>query len=114
MQVIGTIRLFVENKTTKEGKEFKVFSTTISHKNEDNTFTNARMRVALDKERFTQASLEKLKEGVAYEVELKNAWLDTHAFQRENGTNGREITLYIKDAVFKSSKECKANNGLGI
>ena len=113
MEVLGNIRIFVEEKHSKEGQRFKVFNTSVSHKNEDGSFTNFRMKVALDKERFTEEKQANLKVGCCYWVELKKAWLDVRSFKNDD-KNARELILYIKDANFTKEEEIKTSSSLDI
>ena len=104
MNITGKFVIFVEDKETSKGK-IKVFSTTISRKDEAGNYTNASMEVRFAKENFPYERLNKMDSKYAYTYEVKEAWLDCRAFETKEGKQAREIFILIKDAKPLEKKE---------
>ena len=104
MNIVGKFVIFVEDKQTSKGK-IKTFNTSISHKNEDGSYTNARMEVRFAKENFPLERINKLVSTKCYTFEVIEAWLDCRAFQTKDGKDAREIFLSIKQANPVESKD---------
>lgn len=110
MQISGKIYLFVELQKSQKG-DFKTFSCSISHKKEDGTYLNKRVRVVFDTEKFPKEKLNKLEITKCYEVEVAG-WIDVRSFINKENKEVRELYFYINEAKFLSQKEVKANSNI--
>lgn len=104
MDLTGRITIFVEDKKTDKGT-IKVFSTSVSRKNEDGSYTNASIGVRFTKDNFPLERLNKLQANKCYVFDLEEAWLDCRAYPTKDGKSGREIFISIKSAKPVESKE---------
>ena len=110
MNISGKINLFVEDKTTSEGRAFKVFNATLSHKNEDGSYINASIPVVFGKENFSEEKKSALKSGVAYLLNVTKGFLDVKAYTDKNGDNKRQILLFVQEAKIESAKKVANKN----
>lgn len=111
MNVSGKITMFVEFKEGQSGK-YQKFNGSISHKHEDGTYTNAKIELVFDKDFKAKDKLKELKEKTAYQLDIKEGWLDANAWEYEGKMQYR-ILIHIKDATIVSAKEVSKNsNGL--
>ena len=111
MNVSGKITMFVEFKEGQNGS-YQKFSGSISHKHEDNTYTNCKIELVFDKDFKAKDKLKELKAKTAYQLDVKEGWLDANAWEYEGKMQYR-ILIHIKDATIVSTKEVKENsNGL--
>lgn len=108
MNVSGKITMFVEKKQGKSG-DFATYSGSISHKHEDGTYTNARIELDFDSKFQYKDKLPLLKEKVAYQLEVKEGWLDARAWEYE-GKKQFRILIHVKDATILDSKEVVKND----
>ena len=104
MELTGKTYLFVKENEYQGGK-FKTYSTTISHKNEDGTYTNSSIEVRFTKEFMTPDKEANLKINECYEMEIKKAWLDTRVYQDKDGKNKHTIFIKVGDAKVLSVKK---------
>ena len=112
MNVSGKITMFVEKKQGKSG-DFATYSGSISHKHEDGTYTNARIELEFDSKFEHKDKLSQLKEKTAYQLEVKEGWLDARAWEYE-GKKQFRILIHIKDATILGAKEVAQNNNSGL
>lgn len=105
MKISETIRIFVETKKTKEGKPFKVFSTSFSTKNEDGSYINKSMEVRFNKENIPESATSKLLESKVYTLNVENAWLGVRAYNNAEGEEVKVFYLYVDKATIKEAKD---------
>ena len=111
MNVSGKITMFVEKKKGKNGS-YQTYSASISHKHQDGTYTNSRIELEFDSNFPHNDKLTALKEKVAYQLEVKEGWLDCKSWEYE-GKKQYRILIHIKDATILSAKEVsQTSNGL--
>lgn len=113
MNVSGKISVFVEKKEGKNGNKYQTYSGSISHKHEDGTYTNAKIEIEFDSKFPYNDKLTQLKEKTAYQMELKEGWLDSKCWEYE-GKKQYRILIHVKDATILSAKEVVANNSNGL
>lgn len=112
MNVTGKITMFVENVEGKNGNTFAKYSGSISHKHQDGTYTNAKIELEFDNNFQAKDKLAQLKEKTAYQLEVKEGWLDAKSWEYE-GKKQYRILIHVKDATILSAKEVTQNsNGL--
>ena len=109
MNVTGKITMFVENKEGQKGK-YNIYVGSISHKHQDNTYTNARIEMEFDNNFPAKDKLSLLKSGIAYTLDIKEGWLDSKCWEYE-GKKQYRILIHIKDATILDSKEIVKSNG---
>ena len=105
MKISETIRVFVENKQTKEGKPFKTFSTSFSTKNEDGSYINKSMEVRFNKENIPESATAKLLETKVYTLDVENAWLGVRSYKNADNEEVKVFYLYIDKATIKEAKD---------
>lgn len=110
MKILGKIYLFVENVKGEKGT-FKNFSCNVSHKNEDKTYLNKRVKVVFDKEEF-KGKVEKLEVTKCYEVDVLDGWLDVRSYLNKDKKEVRELYFYIAKATVLSSKDIKIKEAI--
>lgn len=108
MEVKGKIRLFVKELKAKEGRHFKIFSTSFSSKNEDGSYTNKSMEVRFNKEKYPEEKLNKLSESKMYELEVESAWISVRSYKKDEIEN-RVFYLFIDECKFVSSKDIEVS-----
>lgn len=104
MKLTGKFIIFVEDKHVKDGV-IKVFSTSVSKKQENGSYVNATIGVRFGKTNFPNERLEKLQMNKCYTFDVTNAWLDVRAYTTKDGKAGREIFIHIEEATPVESKE---------
>lgn len=104
MNISGKFYLFVEDVKGKK-KDFKTFSATISHKNEDGTYLNKKVVVYFNGELKDKTA--KLDSSKCYEVEVSKGWLDVRKYTNKENKEIRELCLVINEAKVLSQKEIK-------
>ena len=112
MNVLGKITMFVEKREGKNGNNWQSYSGSISHKNQDGTYINAKIDIEFDNGFSNKEKLTQLKEKTAYQMDVKEGWLDAKCWEYE-GKKQYRIILHIKEAVLLSAKEV-ANNSNGL
>lgn len=109
MNLTGLTTIFVKDILTERGP-FRVYSTTISHKDEDGKYTNATIKVRFAKD--LEDGLKTLKPDYCYQMELKSAWLDCRAYTNKEEKDSREIFIFINSALVKSKTKLSNSNEL--
>lgn len=109
MNVSGKITMFVEKKEGKNGNNYQSYSGSISHKHQDGTYTNAKIELEFDKAFPHNDKLPSLKEKTAYQLEVKEGWLDSKCWEYE-GKKQYRIIIHVKDATILSVKEVSQNS----
>lgn len=104
MNISGKFNIFVEDKKGQENTLFKTFSTTISSKQQDETYTNKSLEVRFDKEQFPSEVIANFDSRYMYELEVQEAWLSVRSYEKDDN-EVRVIYLYIKAAKCKSKKK---------
>lgn len=104
MKITGKTTLFVEHH--EGAKPFDTYSTTVSHKNEDGSYLNANLEVRFTQAFLTEEKRKALKPNVAYQLEVKDGWLDVRSFTTKDGTIARVLMLVVNDATVLSKKNC--------
>ena len=100
MNVNGKILLFTEGHTINQGKKdeksFLTFTTTISHKNEDDTYINASVEVRFVGDMYEKG--QKLAPDSAYTLNVEEGWLDVRTYQDKEGKLKKVIFVNISKA----------------
>lgn len=109
MELTGKTYLFVK-KNEYQGGKFNTYSTTISHKNEDGTYTNTSIEVRFTKEFMTPDKEANLKDSECYEMEISKAWLDTRVYPDKEGKNRHTIFIKVAEAKVLSVKKIDASS----
>ena len=112
MNVNGKITIFVEKKEGKNGNSFQIYRGSISHKCADGQYVNANIELEFDSKFPHNDKLPQLKENTAYQLDVKEGWLDSKCWEYENQKQYR-IVIHVKDATIVSAKEVSksTNNG---
>ena len=105
MKITGKTTLFVEHH--EGAKPFDTYSTTVSHKNEDGSYLNANLEVRFTQAFLTEEKKKALKPNVAYQLEVKDGWLDVRSFTTKEGAIARVLVLVVNDATMLQQKEVK-------
>lgn len=98
MNLTGKIWLFVQPH-----EKFNTYSGTISHKNEDNSYTRKTIELSFIKE--LDEKLRNLDPKFAYEVEILKSFLDVRKYNDKNGKEQRVLLIKIQEAKFLNKKE---------
>ena len=101
MDILGKVTIFTEgHQVGKQGdKDFKAwlgFTTSISHKNEDNTYLNTSLEV-----RFTgdlNKKAQTLTPDTMYTLNVTKGWLDVRAYTNKQGELNKILYLVISEA----------------
>lgn len=109
MKITGKTTLFVKLNEW-EGKKFKTFSTSISHKNEDGSYLNANVEVQFTKAFLTAEKEAYLKEGTAYQLDITDGWLDVRSFTTKDGQLARVLVIKVNEATMLDEKKVKASD----
>lgn len=104
MKLTGKFVIFVEDKKVNDGT-IKLFSTSISKKQDNGSYVNATINVRFGKTNFPNERLAKLEHTKCYTFNVTNAWLDVRAYTTKDGKAGREIFIHIEEAEPVESKE---------
>ena len=78
-------------------KAFLGFTTTISHKNEDNTYLNYSIEVRFVGDMYAKG--QKLAPDFAYKLNVEQGWLDVRAYQDKEGKIQKRLYLAIAKAT---------------
>lgn len=114
MKVSELLRVFVEDKKTKEGKPWKSFTTSFSSKNEDGTYVNKSMEVRFNKENIPESKTNKMESTKVYTLEVENAWIGVRGYVNEKGEERKVFYLYIDKAKVKESKDIEKSGNSDI
>ena len=109
MNINGKIKIFTKGVNVGDNK-FLAFTTSISHKEEDDTYLNASLEVRFVGDMYAKA--QKLAPDFAYDIGVNEGWLDVLSYQDKEGQLQKKIYVAIKDAqtIGKGKKLAKANN----
>ena len=114
MKVSELVRVFVEDKKTKDGKPWKAFTTSFSSKNEDGTYVNKSMEVRFNRENIPEAKTNKMESTKVYTLEVENAWIGVRSYTNEEGEERKVFYLYIDKASVKESKDIEKSGNSDI
>ena len=112
MNISGKFNIFVEDKKGQENSLFKTFSTTISTKQQDESYINKSLEVRFDKEQFPPEVIAQMDSRYMYELDVQESWLGVRSYEKD-GNDVKVIYLYIKAAKCNSKKKINkpVNNG---
>ena len=103
MKIEGKFKLFIDQK---EGG-FRTYSTSISHKNENETYINTRLEIRFNKTNFPAENMAKLDPKKVYDLEVKDGYLDTRVWTNKDNVNVHVIFMQVQEATLTGSKEIK-------
>lgn len=112
MDVKGKITVFVKRKEVEGVGTITEYNTTVGYKDENGKYINAYLPVRFTKENFPAEKIDKLEENTAYTFKLDVAFLSCRAFQRKDGTDGREIYLQVVTAELVDAKVINKKSNL--
>lgn len=108
MDISGIINLFVKNYTGKDGKSFKLFSGSLGKKNEDGTYSNARVGVRFSKKFGKSDALDKLEENRVYKMDVTDGFLSFDTYE-ENDKQQTRFVIVVDAATLESSSPIKSS-----
>lgn len=103
------INVFVEDKKTKDGT-IKVFTTSVGNKDQEGNYTNKSVEVSFSKEALSKEALEKLVEGYAYQVEVRDGFLTCRAYTNKDGRKVVVLVAKILCCKILGRKAIEAKN----
>jgi len=104
MELTGKINLFVLRNAN-----YTNYVGSISRKEQDGTYKNARIEVRFVGEKFSKDKLDKLKENTCYKVEVSKGFLSFDMWEKDGKVNYKNV-IVITDAKILNAKECKAKS----
>ncbi|MBR2557477.1 MAG: hypothetical protein IKE95_03760 [Methanobrevibacter sp.] len=103
MNITGKTRLFLQKRQGSKG-EFIKFTTNISTKQKDGSYVNMSCDVIFDKEKYPEATLNKLKTDCNYNLEIASGTLMVREFEGKNGTQ-QVLVIYVTDCTINDEKK---------
>ena len=100
MDIHGKVIVFVRDFKNKDGSIKKLCSTSVGSKDKDGKYVNYNMDVRFAGSQFPPETLEKLKDGFAYTLDVTVGFLSAKATQKR----GTVIDLVITAATVKEAK----------
>ena len=116
MDITGKIKLFVEQKTAKDGRVFPVVSTSVGTQKQDKTYSNMTLEVKFDKNNFPEEKLVKLDPTKVYDMNVTEGWLGVREYHdKKTDTDRKVLYVHVKQGELTGSKDRKPRdpaNGL--
>lgn len=103
MNVKGKLTFFPEVKENKDGK-FIVCRTTISSKNEDESYLNMSVEVRFSKEVAPKEKLAKLDTEKCYQFDCEEGFLTCDSYKNKDGKEVRFLVIFITKGKITGSK----------
>lgn len=111
MNITGKMSVFPVKFKYKDGNTGKEmtgvrFETTLSHKNEDGTYSKGfTIRVEFTKECMTFEQAKAFKDDEVYQIEVKEGWLDTREYVNKEGQAKVGLVYRVNKAQTISHKK---------
>lgn len=107
MNVNGQAKLFIKELKSSKGGTFKKFTSNISTKQTDGSYVNLPVDIIFNKEKYPEATLNKLDPANNYDIDIQNGFLYVREYEA-NGNIFKVLCIYVNDCTINNPKETKA------
>lgn len=107
MNVNGQAKLFIKELKSSKGGTFKKFTSNISTKQDDGTYINLPVDIVFSKDKYPEATLNKLDVSKNYDLDIQNGFLFVREYE-SNGNIVKVLCIYVLDCTINNPKETKA------
>lgn len=106
IQLTGKITMFVEKRTTEDGKKFSIYTTNLSRDYGEGKRLSMSIQVYFAKSDFCWEYLDgNFREGYCYTLKLNNAWLTLRSYFDKMGESVVEPCIQIKSMEILKATE---------
>ena len=107
MNINGQTKLFIKEMKSGKGGTFKKFTSNISSKQEDGTYVNLPVDIVFNKEKYPEATLNKLDPKYNYDLDITNGYLYVRQYESKGSIN-KVLCVYVNECTINNPKETKA------